>query len=98
MTAKRHRKNRPVRLHEAGWRFWLPCFLVLAGPSLHVSWGLFYDDVARVTPVTLGLVGAMFGAGLLSWAANLAIHVIMTRRKKSGRKVRTGASRRGEMA
>ena len=71
---------------EVGWRFWLACFAVLAGPSTYISWGLFKTDVTRTAPVTFGAIGAMIGAGLLSWAANGLVRVTLARSKRANRK------------
>ncbi len=78
--------HKQLRPRETGWRFWLICFSLLVGPCVYGSWGLFYNDVTRVAPVTMGAVGAMFGAGLVSGGVNRAIRDKLRRRKMAVRK------------
>jgi hypothetical protein len=60
-------------LLEAGWEFWIVCFVAALGPCLFLGFRMARESSPRLAPISFGFIAAAFGAGFVTWAANSVI-------------------------
>jgi uncharacterized membrane protein len=74
-------------IESVGWGFYLICVLALLPPGIILAWQFTYDITQAITRVGIGLIAALFFAGIIAWVVNAILHQRNLRRYKEEQKV-----------
>lgn len=73
-------------IDSVGWVFLLIVFAILLVPAIYLSWHVVRENQEWPIPVGMGVLFALFAAGIVAWIVNTVLQVRAKRRHAQTRK------------